>query len=83
MPGVALLLPGRAIWAFAPEKVLATRTDWAETEPHLLARLMRAVWRAGRWLGLAERAGSAPQPSQKCRQIRGQLAQGLVAWSLQ
>jgi len=46
----ALLLPGRAIWAFAPEKVLAVRTDWAETEPHLLGRLMRAVWMAGQWL---------------------------------
>lgn len=46
----ALLLPGRAIWSFAPEKVLATRADWAETEPHLVARLMRTVWRAGRWL---------------------------------
>lgn len=47
----ALLLAGAAIWAFAPEKVLAVRTDWAETEPHLLSRLMRAVWRAGHWLG--------------------------------
>ncbi|WP_170328025.1 ABC transporter substrate-binding protein [Ruegeria arenilitoris] len=47
----ALLLPGQAIWAFAPEKVLAVRTEWAETEPHLLGKLMRAVWRAGRWLG--------------------------------
>lgn len=46
----ALLLPGNAIWAFAPEKVLAVRTDWAEMEPHLLGRLMRAVWRAGQWL---------------------------------
>ena len=46
----ALLLPGTAIWAFAPEKVLAVRTDWAETEPHLLGRLMRATWRAARWL---------------------------------
>jgi len=46
----ALLLPGSAIWSFAPEKVLAVRTGWAETEPHLLGRLMRAVWRAGRWL---------------------------------
>ncbi|MDF1873104.1 ABC transporter substrate-binding protein [Vannielia sp.] len=46
----ALLLPGNAIWAFAPEKVLAVRTDWAETEPSLLGRLMRAVWKAGRWL---------------------------------
>jgi NitT/TauT family transport system ATP-binding protein len=46
----ALLLPGRAIWSFAPEKVLATRADWAETEPHLLGRVMRTVWRAGKWL---------------------------------
>ncbi|OIQ31330.1 MAG: nitrate transporter [Alphaproteobacteria bacterium MedPE-SWcel] len=46
----ALLLPGKAIWSFAPEKVLAVRTDWAETEPHLLRRLMRAVWTAGQWL---------------------------------
>ncbi|WP_227268684.1 CmpA/NrtA family ABC transporter substrate-binding protein [Roseobacter weihaiensis] len=46
----ALLLPGTAIWAFAPEKVLAVRKDWAETEQSLLNRLIRAVWRAGRWL---------------------------------
>ena len=46
----ALLLPGKAIWSFAPEKVLAVRTDWAETEPHLLRRLMHAVGRAGHWL---------------------------------
>jgi len=47
----ALLLPGAAIWAFSPEKVLAVRQDWAETERSLLNRLIRAVWRAGRWLG--------------------------------
>ncbi len=46
----ALLLPGKAIWTCAPEKVLAVRNDWAETEPHLLGSLMRTVWRAGRWL---------------------------------
>jgi NitT/TauT family transport system ATP-binding protein len=46
----ALLLPGSAIWAFSPEKVLAVREDWAETEPHLTDRLIRAVWRAGQWL---------------------------------
>ncbi|WP_422026329.1 ABC transporter substrate-binding protein [Roseovarius sp.] len=50
----ALLLPGKAIWEFAPEKVLAVRRDWAETEPNLLGRLMRAVWRAGRWLSNPE-----------------------------
>lgn len=47
----ALLLPGRAIWSFAPEKVLAVRTAWAEEAPDLVRRLMRAVWRASRWLG--------------------------------
>lgn len=46
----ALLLPGKAIWSFSPEKVLAVRSDWAATEPHLLGRLMRAVWKAGHWL---------------------------------
>ena len=57
----ALLLPGKAIWAFAPEKVLAVRTEWAETEPHLLGRLMRAVWRAGRWLGQPESRTAAAE----------------------
>lgn len=46
-----LLLPGRAIWSFAPEKVLAARSDWAAQEPDLTGRLMRAVWKAARWLG--------------------------------
>lgn len=50
----ALLLPGSSIWAFSPEKVLAVRTDWAETEPDLLGRLMRAVFNAGRWLSQDE-----------------------------
>ena len=45
-----LLLPGKAIWAFAPEKVLALRADWTQANPDTLARLIRAVWRAGRWL---------------------------------
>lgn len=50
----ALLLPGNAIWSFAPEKVMAVRSDWAQTEPDLLGRLMRAVWQAGRWLARPE-----------------------------
>lgn len=49
-----LLLPGTAIWAFAPEKVLATRAGWAEENADLTGRLMRMIWRAGRWLGEAE-----------------------------
>lgn len=49
--GVAeLILPGQAIWQFAPEKVLAVRKGWAEHEAEAAASLMRAVWRAARWL---------------------------------
>lgn len=46
----ALLLPSRAIWAAAPEKVLAARHDWVGDNPERTASLMRAVWRAGKWL---------------------------------
>lgn len=49
-----LLLPGSAIWSFAPEKVLAVRHEWATKEPDLCRRLMRATWRAGRWLSNIE-----------------------------
>ena len=45
-----LLLPGKAIWSFAPEKVLAVRESWAQSEPAILGRLIRAMWQAGRWL---------------------------------
>lgn len=49
--GIAsLLLPGTAIWRAPPDKVLAMRHDRAENEPELTGRLMRAVWRACRWL---------------------------------
>lgn len=45
-----ILLTGSAIWSFAPEKVLATRTEWAEAERAIVHRLIRAVWRTNRWL---------------------------------
>ncbi|WP_171182500.1 ABC transporter substrate-binding protein [Ruegeria sp. HKCCC2117] len=57
----ALLLPGKAIWTCAPEKVLAVRNHWAENEPHLLGALMRAVWRAGRWLSNADSRTTASE----------------------
>ncbi|MEC7761867.1 MAG: CmpA/NrtA family ABC transporter substrate-binding protein [Pseudomonadota bacterium] len=46
----ALLLPGKSIWQFAPEKVLAVRKDWLSGETGLSERLIRAVYRAGRWI---------------------------------
>ena len=45
-----LILSTSAIWQFAPEKVLAVRHDWAEANRETAFRLMRAVWRAARWL---------------------------------
>ncbi|OOY11006.1 MAG: nitrate transporter [Rhodobacteraceae bacterium] len=56
-----LLLPGTAIRANAPEKVLAVRHDWAEAEPGLTRRLMRATWLAGRWLARPENRGTAAE----------------------
>ena len=54
-----LVLPSPAIWSFAPEKVLAVRHDWAEAEPELTGRLMRAMFRAGRWLAEAQNISTA------------------------
>ncbi|MEQ9694830.1 ABC transporter substrate-binding protein [Shimia sp. SDUM112013] len=56
-----LLLPGSAIWQFAPEKVLAVRHEWAEAEPDLTGLLMRAVWKAGRWLSDPARMSTAAE----------------------
>ncbi|SMX27411.1 Bicarbonate transport ATP-binding protein CmpC [Pelagimonas phthalicica] len=46
----ALLLPGAAIWKRAPEKVLAVRSDWVQSDPAIAHRLIRAIWRACAWL---------------------------------
>lgn len=49
-----LILPGSAIWTAAPEKVLAMRSGWAEANPELAGRLLRAIWRTCRWLSLPD-----------------------------
>ncbi|SNT72807.1 ABC transporter substrate-binding protein [Paracoccus seriniphilus] len=46
----ALLLPGSAIWAGAPEKVLGVRADLADANPEPLRAAIRALWHAGQWL---------------------------------
>lgn len=45
-----LVLTGAAIWAFAPEKVLAMTTARVEEDTETAERLVRALWAAGRWL---------------------------------
>ncbi|MEM8654924.1 MAG: CmpA/NrtA family ABC transporter substrate-binding protein [Pseudomonadota bacterium] len=49
-----LILPGAAIWAHAPEKVLAARHDWVEENPTIVGALMRAVARAAAWLDVTQ-----------------------------
>lgn len=56
-----LLLPGAAIWGFAPEKVLAVRSGWADAHPGVARRLMRAVWRAAKWLDVPHNRTSASE----------------------
>ncbi|GGX38903.1 nitrate transporter [Tateyamaria omphalii] len=49
--GVAqLLMAGRDVWQFAPEKVLAARHDWISQNELEARALMRAVYRAAGWL---------------------------------
>ncbi|MEH7828744.1 CmpA/NrtA family ABC transporter substrate-binding protein [Gemmobacter denitrificans] len=56
-----LLLAGRAIWASPPEKGLVLTRDFAEARPDETGRLMRAVWRACRWLDGAENRTTAAE----------------------
>jgi two-component system, oxyanion-binding sensor len=52
--GARLVVSGASIWSQAPEKVLAARAGWAEDQPDRAGRLMRAIWRAGRWAATAQ-----------------------------
>ena len=49
-----LVLPGCAIWAQAPEKVLAAKRTWIEDNDKAVAGLIRAIWRAAHWLDKPE-----------------------------
>lgn len=57
----ALLLAGRAIWGAPPEKGLVLTTDFAERRAELTGRLMRAVWRACRWLDRVDNRSTAAE----------------------
>ena len=48
-----LVMAGRDVWAYAPEKVLAARHDWLSENPQTARRLMRAVYQASAWLDVA------------------------------
>jgi NitT/TauT family transport system ATP-binding protein len=57
----ALLLAGRAIWASPPEKGLVLTRDFASTRPEETGRMMRAIWRACRWLDESGNRGTAAE----------------------
>ncbi|KGJ01885.1 NitT/TauT family transport system ATP-binding protein [Paracoccus halophilus] len=57
----ALLLPGTSIWAAPPEKGLVLRRDFTAVRPDETGALMRAVWRAGRWLDQPDQRGLAAE----------------------
>lgn len=57
----ALLLPGTAIWAAPPEKGLVLRRDFLDARPDDSGALMRAIWRAGRWLDDPDHRGTAAE----------------------
>ena len=44
------LLPGTAIWQAPPDKILAMRHEDVEADSPIIGPLMRATWRACRWL---------------------------------
>ncbi len=46
----ALVLPGAAIWAFAPEKILGARHDWVTENTKTSHAMIRAIYKATAWL---------------------------------
>lgn len=50
----SLVLPGAAIWKFAPEKVLGARHDWVSAHPSVSHAMVRSIYKATRWLAQPE-----------------------------
>jgi NitT/TauT family transport system ATP-binding protein len=57
----ALVLAGRSIWASPPEKGLVLTRDFADSRPEETGRMMRAIWRACRWLDRPDNRGTAAE----------------------
>lgn len=56
-----LILPGTAIWQFAPEKALAMPRAAVEAEPEMAMALMRAIWGAARWISAPRNRGTGAE----------------------
>lgn len=49
-----LILPGSSIWEFAPEKVLGARREWVEQNREVSQSMIRAIFKAAKWLDQPE-----------------------------
>ena len=56
-----LILPGAAIWQFAPEKVIAAQRAWTDRHPETAGALIRAVHKACDWLDTAKNQALASE----------------------
>lgn len=56
-----ILMPTCAIWAFAPEKVLAARQEFLDGQPDVVCAMTRALWRSAQWLSVGESRGTASE----------------------
>lgn len=55
MRGIAIIATTKsAIWRSSPEKVLGMKRDWAEANGEVVARLIRALYRAATWCDAPE-----------------------------
>lgn len=57
----ALVLAGRSIWASPPEKGLVLTRAFTEARPEETGCMMRALWRACRWLDQPDNRGMAAE----------------------
>lgn len=57
----ALVLAGRSIWASPPEKGLVLTRAFTESRPEETGRMMRALWRACRWLDQPDNRSTAAE----------------------
>jgi len=57
----ALVLAGRSIWASPPEKGLVLTRAFTESRPDETGRMMRAIWRACRWLDQPDNRSTAAE----------------------
>ncbi|SMQ60801.1 NitT/TauT family transport system ATP-binding protein [Devosia lucknowensis] len=52
--GARIATTKASIWQWSPDKAIGMRSDWAERNPDLVERIVRAVYKAGQWCQVGE-----------------------------